>query len=153
MVGFFKVERKPNLNHNEGTPFTYFSCNKLDPDIVNELQMHGLDIHYEAALQEASFRAETAVENGCFDSYDESYEEELSNLDDWYDEEPCHEGELEGVCYLTTWLGGTLHLCVMNSPLRGKFSPCSPCVPGALDGDTPGDQEGFDIPEDWKFKE
>lgn len=151
MVTFFKVEHKPNFNHNEGIPFTYFSCNKLDPDVVNELQMNGFDLNISCALMDASHRA--ALKSDLGYSYEEAYEAELSELDDWYDEEPCHEGELEGVCYLTTWLGGALHLCVMNSPLRGKFSPCSPCVPGALDGDTPGDQEGFDIPEDWKFKE
>jgi hypothetical protein len=154
MVNLNKIEQhKPNFNQNVGIPFTYFSCNKLDPEVVNELQMRGEDPNYNSALQQAWFRAETAVENGVFDDYDEAYEEELAELDDWYDDEPCHEGELEGVFYVTSWLGGTMLLCVMDSPLRGKFAKCSPCVPGALDGDTPGDFEGFDIPEDWKMKE
>lgn len=153
MVGIYAVKRKPNFNENVGLPFTYFSCNNLDHELINELQMNGFDVHYEEALQEASYKAETAVENGCFDDYDEAYEEELANLEDWYDDEPCHEGEHEGVRYLTTWLGGALLLCVIDSPLRGKFSRCSPCLPGALDGDTPGDCEGFDIPENWKMKD
>lgn len=150
MVGFYKVEHRPNFNENVGLPFTYFSCNNLDPELVNELQQKGEDLSYSSALQEASFKAETAVENGCFDSYNEAYEQELAALEDWEDFEPVHIGEHEGVFYLTSWLGGALLLCVIDSPLRGKFSRYSPCLPGALDGDTPGDCEGFDIPESWK---
>lgn len=153
MVGLYKVSRKPNFNENEGLPFTYFSCRNLDPELINELQQKGHDMHYSSALRDASFKAETAVENGSFDNYDEAYEEEISALDDWEDPEPVHMGEQEGVFYVTSWLGGALLLCVMDSPLRGKFAKCSPCLPGALDGDTPGDCEGFDIPESWKRKE
>lgn len=153
MVGLYKVEHRPNFNENVGLPFTYFSCNNLNPEVVNELQQKGEDLNYSSALQEASFKAETAVEKGCFDSYDEAYEQELAALEDLEDFEPVHMGEQEGVFYVTSWLGGAMLLCVMDSPLRGKFSRCSPCLPGALDGDTPGDQEGFDIPENWKRKE
>lgn len=153
MVVLYKVEHKPNFNENVGLPFTYFSCNNLDPEVVNELQQKGEDLNYNSALMDASFKAETAVENGCFDSYDEAYEEELASLADWEDCEPVHIGDYEGIFYLTSWLGGALLLCVMDSPLRGSFAPCSPCLPGALDGDTTGDQEGFDIPENWKRKE
>lgn len=152
MVGLYKVEHRPNFNWSVGLPCTYFSCNNLDPELVNELQQKGEDLNYSSALQEASFKAETAVENGCFDSYDEAYEQELAALEDWEDFEPVHIGEHEGIFYLTSWLGGALLLCVMDSPLRGKFAQCSPCLPGALDGDTPGDCEGFDIPESWKRK-
>lgn len=153
MVELYAVEHKPNFNKNVGLPFTYFSCSNLDPELINELQTNGFDVHYEEALQEASYKAETAVENGCFDNYDEAYEEELANLEDWYDDEPCHEGEHEGIIYITAWLGGALLLCVMDSPLRGRFAQCSPCLPGALDGNTPGDCEGFDIPESWKRRD
>lgn len=150
MVGLYKVSRKPNFNENVGLPFTYFSCNNLDPELINGLQMNGFDVHYEEALQEASYKAECDYEKGIYFSYDEAYEEAVAELDDWYDDEPCHEGEHEGIIYSTTWLGGALLLCVMDSPLRGRFAQCSPCLPGALDGDTPGDCEGFDIPESWK---
>ena len=153
MVKLYKVERRPNFNENVGLAFTYFSCNNLDPEVVNELQQKGEDLNYSYALMDASFKAATAVKNGCFDSYDEAYEQELAALEDWEDFEPVHIGEHEGVFYLTSWLGGALLLCVMDSPLRGRFAKCSPCLPGALDGDTPGDQEGFDIPENWKRKE
>lgn len=153
MVGLYKVKHKPNFNENEGTPFTYFSCNKLNSELVNELQQRGEDMNYNSALMEASFNAERAVDGGIFEDYDEAYEEELSALEDWEDLEPVHMGEHEGVFYVTSWLGGALLLCVMDSPLRGKFASCSPCLPGALDGDTPGDQEGFDIPESWKRKD
>ena len=153
MVGLYMVEHRPNFNENEGLPFTYFSCNSLDPELINELQQKGEDLNYNLALMDASFKAERAVENGCFDNYDEAYEEELAALEDWEDFEPVHMGEHEGVLYMTTWLGGALLLCVMGSPLRGRFAECSPCLPGALDGDTPGDQEGFDIPENWKRKD
>ena len=153
MVGLYKIEHRPNFNENVGLPFTYFSCNNLDPEVVNELQQRGEDLNYNSALMDASFKAETAVENGSFDDYDEAYEEELAALEDWEDFEPVHMGEQEGVFYVTSWLGGAMLLCVMDSPLRGKFANCSPCLPGALDGDTPGDCEGFDIPESWKRKD
>lgn len=153
MVKLYKVERRPNFNENVGLPFTYFSCNNLDPEVVNELQQRGEDLNYNSALMDASFKAETAVENGSFDNYDEAYEEEISALDDWEDRELVHMGEQEGVFYVTSWLGGAMLLCVMDSPLLGRFAQCSPCLPGALDGDTPGDCEGFDIPESWKRKD
>ena len=144
---------RPNFNANLGVPFTVFSCNNLDPELVNELQQNGEDLNYSSALQEASERAERDFENGFYDSYDEAYEEAMAELDDWEDLEPVHYGVHEGIIYRTTWLGGALLLVVEESPLRGYFAPCSPCMPGALDGDTPGDEEGFDIPESWKRKD
>lgn len=153
MVNFFSVNCRPNFNENAGLPFTYFSCNNLDPDVVNELQQRGEDMNYNSALMEASFKADRLIEQGLFEDYDDAYEEAMAELEDWEDYEPVHYGEQEGVNYRTTWLGGALLLCVMDSPLRGKFAQCSPCLPGALDGDTPGDQEGFDIPESWKRKD
>ena len=154
MVSFLKLaQSKPNFNEKEGIPFTYFSCSNLDPDLVNELQQEGEDLNYSIALMDASFKAERMVEQGIFEDYDEAYEEAMSELEDWEDPEPVHYGEKDGIIYRTAWLGGALLLCIEQSYLRGKFAPCSPCVPGALDGDTPGDFEGFGIPEDWKMKE
>ena len=158
MVNLFNIRQcKPNFNHNEGIPFTFFSCNNLDPEVVNELQEKGEDIHYNFALVDASIKAERLVEQGVFEDFDDAYEEALSELSDWVDDEPVHYGvsshEKGDIVYRTVWLGGALLLCIEQSPLRGTFAPCSPCLPGALDGDTTGDCEGFDIPEDWKRKD
>lgn len=158
MVDLFGIHKiKPNFNANLGIPFTFFSCNKLDPEVVIELQEKGDDINYNSALMDASIKAERLVEQGVFEDFDDAYEDAMSELEDWYDDEPVHYGvsfhEKGDIVYRTVWLGGALLLCIEQSPLRGTFAACSPCLPGALDGDTPGDYEGFDIPEDWKRKE
>lgn len=141
-----------NFNKEAGIPYTYFWCNKLDPEVVDALQQ-GHDLGYEEAEKEAAYKADRYMEDGLYDDYDEAYADAISELDDWYEEEPVHYGVYKGVRYQTTWLGGALLLCVFDSPLRGRFAPCSPCIPGGLDGDTQGDFEGFDIPTDWKIKE
>lgn len=143
----------PNWNPYKEMPYTYFSASKLDPELVCELQDRGSDVHYEEAVNEAVAKAERQFETGGVGDLQEAIDEALAELDSWEDVEPVHQGEHEGVTYQTTWLGGALLVCVIDSPHSGKFAKCSPCLPGALDGDTPGDYEGFDVPEDWKFKD
>ena len=65
-------------------------------------------------------------------------------------EEPTIEGEYEGVQYGISFLGGAPMLWVFQSPFIGKFNLCSPCCPGATDGGSEGEYEGYDIPADWK---
>ena len=146
-----------NFNKEVEIPYTYFSASKLDPELVCELQDHGENIYYEEAKEAARCSARIEYEFGGdseFGSVEEAIEYVLEELaEEWEDSEPVHQGLYEGVKYRTVWLGGALLVCVIDSPHRGKFAKCSPCLPGALDGDTPGDYEGFDVPEDWKRKD
>ena len=71
-------------------------------------------------------------------------------MEDAQIEEPTIEGEYEGVQYGISFLGGAPMLWVFQSPLIGKFALCSPCCPGATDGNSEGEYEGYDIPADWK---
>ena len=70
-------------------------------------------------------------------------------------DEPIIEGELDGVKYHTSWLGGALHLWVFFSPRTAFFRECSPCVPGAGNLDCP-DVDGvltYDVPFEWRASE
>lgn len=70
-------------------------------------------------------------------------------------DEPIHEGELDGVQYRTSWLGGALHVWAFESPHTGLYAECSPCVPGAGNLDCP-DVDGvltYDVPADWRASE
>lgn len=66
-------------------------------------------------------------------------------------EEPTISGTLDGVKYEISWLGGAPLLFVLESPVTGHFSLCSPCVPGAvsIDCPNPDGELGYGIPEDW----
>lgn len=66
-------------------------------------------------------------------------------------EEPEIEGEYEGVKYRISWLGGAPIVFLLSSPWVGKFRPTSPCVPGAVDLDSPDmwGIEGYAAPPEW----
>ena len=49
-------------------------------------------------------------------------------------DEPVIEGELDGVHYRISWLGGAPHIFVLKGLLGYGQRLCSPCVPGAVDG-------------------
>lgn len=68
-------------------------------------------------------------------------------------EEPTISGTLDGVKYEISWLGGAPLLFVLESPVISKAKLCSPCVPGAIDLDSPANTgyEGYGIPENWYY--
>lgn len=142
-----------NWNQDKQLPYTYFSASKLDPGLVCDLQDFGTDVHYQEAEDEALARAERQYEDGEVEDLQEAICDALDDLVCWEDDEPVHQGVRDGVTYQTAWLGGALLVCVIDSPHRGLFAKCGPCLPNALDGDTLGHLEGFDVPEDWKRKE
>lgn len=61
-------------------------------------------------------------------------------------DEPVIKGELEGVKYLLTWLGGAPLLTVLEGPVGYAARLCSPCVPNAADLDS-----GYSDVEDSEF--
>lgn len=68
-------------------------------------------------------------------------------------EEPTLAGICEGVRYEISHLGGAPILWVLESPIISKARLCSPCVPGAIDLDSPANTgyEGYGIPENWYY--
>lgn len=92
-------------------------------------------------------------------------EEQLDGFSDRFESDTTNvSGTHEGVTYLIGDLGGALILWSVNGPLVECESPCSPCVPGAMDLDSgftwlPIDEQGcpnpdrqgvcHGIPRDW----
>lgn len=144
-----------NTNMETGIAYGYISADSLDPDVVNDLEMSGMDVYYEDNWQQ--FLAEKRTELGLDEGSDEDnefapddYRDEFN--DSYNPDEPVHEGTRDGVDYRTSWLGGALNLWVFFSPHVGRFRPCNPCVPGAADLNSPDPDgiEGYDVPPDWR---
>lgn len=150
-----------NINHNTGIPFGYISASKLDSEVVDQLMFghQARNRSWEEFLKEF-LREQRAIfaedSEECLyvfdDEFDEAYATEAAG-DAYMGEEEIIEGELEGVKYATSWLGGALHFYIFESPWIAKCRPCSPCVPNAGDLGNEGDYEAYGVPEDWLYKE
>lgn len=156
-----------NMDEN-GIRYTLFSCNSIDSDVLHELlYTHGKDLSYETAEKEEIAQQRSIWEDECesksvaaqeagtdcvlddFETYLEDFEPQI--------EEPEIEGTYQDVHYRTTWLGGAQHLWVFKSPMLGHFDLCSPCVPGACNGEQRNRRAdgflGYDVPPDWLYKD
>lgn len=147
-----------NVNPTTGVRYGYISANSLDSEILEELiyGSQAVDVHWEDAVRELTdnftYGNLDDGEDQCDDFDDEldRRKEELAN--NWYDDEPIHEGEYEGVRYRTSWLGGALNVWIFDSPITGHYAECSPCVPGAGNLNCP-DLDGvvcYDVPKEWR---
>lgn len=148
----------PNVNPETLIRYGIISSNSLNSDLVQELQMTGKDLHWEDALADLKAQIEREVESGELeleDADDEYTMREERLGDDFYDDEPVHSFEVNGVKGQTTWLGGALLIWIFESPLRTNANLCSPCVPncGDLDSLNPDGYECYTVPEDWKNHE
>ena len=141
-----------NFNPATGIAFGYIAANSLDSDLVDEL-MYGSqakDLTYQEQLSELlDVQRREAEESG--EPFDEVVAEHAFN-DSYEAMESTIEGELDGVRYQSSWLGGALHFWIFKSPDVGHFRPCSPCVPGAADLGSPSKNGilGYDVPVDWR---
>lgn len=85
----------------------------------------------------------------------EDYVENRLEAESWciQIDEPTIEGNYQGVHYQISWLGGAPLLFVFESPFKGMFQLCSPCVPNAVSLESPSDvgAEGYDVPPDWRI--
>lgn len=146
-----------NTNPETGIRYGLIAANSLDPDVVNELQMSGKDLHYEEAKSELR----DAVKRVCKDYMGERDSDDVADQavermsEDWSDDEPVHSFDLQGVKGQTTWLGGGLLLFFFYSPYVYKGNLCSPCVPGAVNLDSPNSNgfDGYGPPPNWFLKE
>ena len=150
----------PNTNPETGIRYTVYSMRSLNPDMYQELWYgsQAVDLTYEAAyrdaLEEAKLDAKREAEgnNEEFNADDFAAEFECPDLE--IDEHDI-EGTYEGVHYQISHLGGGELLWVLESPHTGEFKLCSPCCPGACDGDSPyvGGYSGYAVPAEWLRKD
>lgn len=151
-----------NTNPATGVAYGYIRSDALDPHVVDAL-LYGnqaTDISYDDAEAQAYDEAciaaaESGYEMGTdeYDAYVESWvEDEMSS---YINDEPDIEGELDGVHYSTSWLGGALHFWIFYSPhTTDDAGVASPCVPnaGILDNKG-GGVRAYDVPADWLNKD
>lgn len=159
----------PNVNPKTGIPYGYISSRSLNSDLVDDL-LHGnggvknfVDHSWNNVIEQtASERGFTKEKPKQGDI--KGWETWLSEAKDFLEgqdpnwgqdietEESCVSGELDGVHYQSSWLGGALNFCITESPVTGSYSQCSPCCPNAGDLDTPnpGGFDVYDVPEDWR---
>jgi len=157
-------------NTNPETLIRYgiISANSLNSELVDEL-MYGCnakDLSYEEAklefMADIEREVQWEIDEGKIEA-DEFVEEvetrfdfrEQDFNDNYYCDEPTIEGEHDGVKYRTTWLGGALLVFFLESPYTLRGDLCSPCIPGAVNLDSPNPDgfEGYAPPSDWFAEE
>ncbi len=125
-----------NINKETGIRFGFISANSLHSDVVDDLMFNfGTDLDYEEYVKE-------------------NPDEE--DADDYYNDEPDIEGEMEKVKYATSWLGGALHFWIFESPYKTQCALCSPCVFNVGDLDNIGEDYvdvAYDVPKEWRTEE
>lgn len=146
-----------NTNPETGIRYGIIAANNLHSDVIYEIQQQR-DVHWEEAMQDMEQGIRSACE-GLMNKHDLQavVDEAIDRAcgDSWYDDEPVHEFDLDGVKGRTTWLGGALMVWVFESPYLTKTALCSPCVPNCGDLDSPSEdgEECYDVPPDWRIKE
>jgi len=144
-----------NVNPETGVRYGIISANSLDPEVICDLQAVGRDVHWEARKQEIIDALQMEVDNGAEFEFDEELENRLERESyDFYDDEPVHEFQRDGVRGRTTWLGGALLVFVFHSQWTTNARLCSPCVPGCCDLDSidPNGYEGYDVNPEWRIR-
>jgi hypothetical protein len=139
----------PNVDVN-GIRFGIISAGLLNQDLLQDLlYFHGRDL---TAMEVASdYYEELGVVDGELTM---DQERELEYRQSCI-EEPTIEGWYVNVTYRTSWLGGALHIWILESPVRAWVRECSPCCPNAGDLDSLGElDEGqgvltYSVPVGW----
>lgn len=147
-----------NVNPETGIRYGIISANSLDPEVVTDLQFgrSSKDLHWEEALSDLRKEIEREVESGelALEDSDDEYTLREERLGDaYYDDEPVHSFDVDGVKGQTTWLGGALLVWVFHSTWLTKANLCSPCVPncGNLDSLNPDGYECYCVPPLWRY--
>lgn len=156
-----------NVNPETGIRYGIISANALHGDVIDNIQNMGRDLHYEEAkadLEKQADALEEEVRIGMAEDDpsivgNEEIEESRieaayeargyqdredfigKQLEQFQDEEPVHEFEIDGVKGRTTWLGGALLVWVFFSPHMTRVQLCSPCVPNCGDLDNVVDEK------------
>lgn len=125
----------------------------------HELPKHVRDAVHGALTSAAYLRRG----HGDREAFVSSFVEDLMEYEYSQGEEEEIEGDLDGVHYVTSWLGGALNFFILESPRTTLVrSLCSPCVPNAGDLDSgkaefsvEGDRGYlcYDVPAEWRDTE
>lgn len=150
----------PNTHPTTGIRYTVYAMRNLDPDVYRGLWYgpDAIDVTYEEMYKEALSEALKRAKHKS-ELIDEEFDEAdfVANWEcpDIAIDEHNISGTYEGVRYEISHLGGAELLWVLESPHIGQFVLCSPCCPGACDGDSPiaGGFSGYAVPEEWLSKE
>lgn len=127
----------PNVNLETGIAYGTVYLNTLAEWVFDEFLYQGTNESYAAALSE--WQAENP--NADEDEFSDYYEGEEEN----------YTLEIEGMKLGLSWLGGAPLVWVFESPHTTHVRPCSPCVPGAGDLNSP-DPDGmvcYTLPPEW----
>ena len=149
-----------NMNPSTGYRYGIISADSLDPEIINEIQMHGIDLIYEENKKDLKAAVLSACEDYMSKSDAEDLADEACERMEYLNDEPIHSFNIECPGYgrvigQTTWLGGALLVWIFDSPFVLPYAVCSPCVPNAGNLDCP-DKDGVlthDVPNDWRNHE
>jgi len=147
-----------NCSPTTGIRYGIISAHSLHSDVIDEIQSNGTDVHYEEMRKDLR----ESIENVCRDYMCTSRTVDVADYaidqasEDWEDDEPIHEFEIDGIKGRTTWLGGALLVWVFESPFQTHAQICSPCVPNCGDLDSLMSDEGgylcYDVPPTWRFE-
>jgi hypothetical protein len=157
-----------NQDPDTGVRYTLYRADAFDPELLDDLlYMHGKDLSYAEALEQEIAEQRSAWEDECeskavaaqeagTDLVLDDFELCLDSFDPQI-EQPIHEGDYQNIHYRTTWLGGALHIWIFRSPIVGHFALCSPCAPGACNGDQRTSlvdgHMGYDVYPNWMARE
>ena len=147
-----------NMNPETGIRYGIVAANSLHGDVICELQANGKDLHWEEFAEDVKRGLQGEVDYGDHDDdpdfdFDEELDSRMENAaDHFYDDEPVHEFDYQGVQGRTTWLGGALLVWVFESKWTTNARLCSPCVPNCCDLDSPDPDgyEGYDVNPEWR---
>lgn len=164
-----------NKDPDTGIAYGYIRSDKLHPETVEQLQYgpQARNLTYEkakldwlddkrrahdAALEEKKI-ARAELDGGTLSEDEDTEFDEQEALDEfndtWQNDEDVHAGELDGVVYQSSWLGGALHFWIFKSDIVVETVACSPCVPGAGDLHTlqAGGMPTYGVPQAWLREE
>ena len=130
----------PNVNLETGIPYGVVAMNNLADWVFDEFILHGNNDSYDAALEE--FKADNP----------NATDEEIDEFNDsYYSDEDSYSLETEKMKLGLAYLGGAPLVWVFQSPHTTNVRPCSPCVPGAgdLDSPDPDGMECYTLPKEW----
>ena len=150
-----------NRNLETGIRYGIISASSLDSEIIDMIERNGDNLTADEALKQIRLDVNKAVDAGEVeeDDFDAEVDRRMTEWSENASEEVYRLVEGEGNTRLevqTTWLGGAQLVWVFRSPHMTYRGLCSPCVPNALDLDTPFDPHGhlgYDVPPDWRRKD
>lgn len=136
-----------NINPKTGIAYGIISASSLDGDVVDALMYGRQAINQSYLYVLSELRADR--------DYDHLSDDEISDLAaEHCIDEPTITGCLDNVTYETSWLGGTLHFFILDSPhITHTAGKGSMCVPGAGVIDGEGSETCYTVPADWLYSE